>query len=387
MLWGCAENIPFLSNSVPDISTPEMNVSVPDFTEIEVTEAVLTEPEPKMEFEILTEAETEEVTEISGNDETLYNKMYSAFSQYETKVSFDTAVDQEEIEKTYRQLNWEHPELFWLDGYIITTWSNSAELECRIIDACKGADLSAMYTELQQKADEIVSQAQNLPTDYEKILFVHDYLVENTEYDSAGASSEKHDLWNTAYGCLIRGSAVCQGYAEAFQIIMEKLDIPCGICSGIAKYEKHAWNYVCIDGVYYWIDVTWDDPVREGAELKGTSHIYFLVNDDMLFRTRTLDEDNLFVPQCTSIENNYYVRNGNYLTEYSFDEINRRMSENFDTGNIELMYADGNSFYTAVQRLFTDGEIWKTSVFEMGGSVQYSYDEDMYTIWVKFSPN
>ncbi len=389
MLSGCAEKIPFISEFMPEVAETEITAiptEIPIVQElpIDVTEEILlTETEPETE----TIPETEAVTEVSGTGDFLYDTMYSAFSQYETKVSFDVAVSQEELEKTYRKLNWEHPELFWLDGYVVTTWSNSAELECRVIDSCKGANLPAMYAEMEQKCDEITAQAQGCPTDYEKVLFVHDYLVEHTEYDTAGARSDKHDLWNTAYGCLIRGNAVCQGYAEAFQMIMEKLGIPCGVCSGVAKYESHAWNYVCIDGVYYWIDVTWDDPVREGGELKGTSHIYFLLDDEMMFRTRTLDEDNIFVPQCNSIQNNYYVRNGNYLTEYSFDEINRRMSENMDTGSIELMYSDRASFQTAVQKLFNEGEVWKTSAFAMGGSVQYSYDDDMYTIWLKFSPN
>lgn len=362
--------------TTPEISTMQ---EIPEDT----TEVILTKPETKIEII----PETEPVTEVSVTGDALYDTMYSVFSQYETKVSLSTAVNQDEIEQVYRKLNWEHPELFWLDGYIVTTWSHSAELQCRVIESCKGANLPAMYQEMEQKADEIAAQAQAYATDYEKVLFVHDYLVENTEYDSVGASFDKHDLWNTAYGCLIRGRAVCQGYAEAFQIIMQKLGIPCGICSGIAKYESHAWNYVCIDGVYYWIDVTWDDPVRKGADLKGVSHIYFLLNDEMMYRTRTLDDDNIFVPECTHIENNYYVRNGLYLTEYNFDEINRRMSENMSVGSIELMYADRDSFQTAVQKLFNEGEVWKTSVFEMGGSVQYSYDDDMYTIWLKFSPN
>ena len=78
----------------------------PDLLEIpeQPTEAVLlTEPEPEPETQLLLNPiqETEAVTEFSGTGNVIYDKMYSAFSQYEMKVTFDMAVSQEEIEKSY----------------------------------------------------------------------------------------------------------------------------------------------------------------------------------------------------------------------------------------------------------------------------------------------
>ena len=95
---------------------------------------------------------------------------------------------------------------------------------------------------------------------------VHDYLVENLEYDTSISRSHIY----TIYGALINKVCVCEGYARAFKYIMDSINIPCVMVMGEGtnsqgQRENHAWNYVQLDGRWFAIDATWDDPVVQGG--------------------------------------------------------------------------------------------------------------------------
>lgn len=117
----------------------------------------------------------------------------------------------------------------------------------------------------------------------DKIYEVHKWMVNNIQYDTT--YSKYH-----AYNALIEGSAVCQGYAEAFSLFMDELGVPCKMITGTAdnggKAESHAWNAVQLNGGWYYIDVTWDDPLMSGhsnyPDGSNRSHEYYLVTESMI---------------------------------------------------------------------------------------------------------
>ena len=99
-------------------------------------------------------------------------------------------------------------------------------------------------------------------------LSLHDYLVANTIYDESLTI-------RTGYDLLIKGTTVCSGYAALYQDLMNRAGIPC--ISVTSEPMEHVWNLVCIDGQWYHVDVTWDDPSPDTYGL--VSHKYFLVTD------------------------------------------------------------------------------------------------------------
>lgn len=115
-------------------------------------------------------------------------------------------------------------------------------------------------------------------TTYDNIKMVHDYLIENIEYET---SISKENIYNI-YGAMINGEAVCEGYARSFKYLMDSLGIPCTLVIGKGtnsegRTENHAWNYVYLDNSWYAIDCTWDDPVsRSGEVSKSAKYKYFL---------------------------------------------------------------------------------------------------------------
>ena len=117
-------------------------------------------------------------------------------------------------------------------------------------------------------------------TELEKLRAVHDYLCENVEYDDIHKHNEHYHLKSTAYGALINGHAVCQGYAAAAYRLLRELGVSCRVVTGMAELdgekEFHAWNIAAVDGKYYNMDITWDDQLstedyflRSDADLHG----------------------------------------------------------------------------------------------------------------------
>lgn len=102
-------------------------------------------------------------------------------------------------------------------------------------------------------------------------LAVHDYLIANCVYD------ESLKL-NTGYDLLVSGSTICAGYAALYQDLLLRAGIPCVQVE--SDPMEHVWNLVQLDGQWYHVDVTWDDP---SPDTKGyVGHEYFLLTDEQI---------------------------------------------------------------------------------------------------------
>ncbi|MBN2795141.1 MAG: hypothetical protein JXR88_07030 [Clostridia bacterium] len=119
---------------------------------------------------------------------------------------------------------------------------------------------------LDLRAEEILEEVI-LPhmTNLEKIKGIHDYLASHIIYDMSNEENIS-DMSHTAYGALIQGSAVCDGYAEAFKYLLDKVNIENVLIFGEASETgdfvgeiNHAWNLVKINNLYKHFDMTWDD--------------------------------------------------------------------------------------------------------------------------------
>lgn len=111
----------------------------------------------------------------------------------------------------------------------------------------------------------------NGASDYAKVKKIHDYLINLAIYDN---SQRRY----SAYNLLCEKTAVCEGYALAAYRLFTDVGLDCRIISGTGDGEPHAWNIVKVNGKWYNIDLTWDDPVTNtGVQL--LKYDYFLKND------------------------------------------------------------------------------------------------------------
>ncbi len=130
---------------------------------------------------------------------------------------------------------------------------------------------------VEKVKDIIVSKLKG--TDYDKILFIHDFLLNNVEYDSTYNNIGTYGI----YGALIEKKSVCEGYAKAFKYLANAAGIECEIMQGMAtnskgETENHAWNCVKLGNTWYEIDCTWDDPIiiGNGKITDDIKYRYFL---------------------------------------------------------------------------------------------------------------
>ena len=115
---------------------------------------------------------------------------------------------------------------------------------------------------------------------FEAVELVNQYLCDHCVYPATEPySCESH----SPYGALIEQSAVCEGYARAAQLIFMLCGIDSYYVVGDTPGGGHAWNLVKVDGLYYQLDVTWND-------VDSQPNMYFLVTDDYMSLSRTWDQ-------------------------------------------------------------------------------------------------
>ena len=203
------------------------------------------------------------------------------------------------LNKSYQQaidaLMLDYPEYFFIDveKLIMTITSTTSGKNTTYEVIIGNSDESYLEEGFSNKndVDKAIREVRNVrnqisgDSKYNIILNVHDLLVDNVEYDQ---SISKQNIRNV-YGTLCNKVAVCEGYAKTFKYMMDGANIPCIVVIGNGvnsqgKTESHAWNYVEIDGTWYGIDVTWDDPVLIGGGKlsKKDKYKYFLKGKELL---------------------------------------------------------------------------------------------------------
>jgi len=107
----------------------------------------------------------------------------------------------------------------------------------------------------------------------EVMLALHDYLAQNCSYDYENyMSGTVPDASYSIWGALVEGKAVCQGYAEAYANLLSELGISSYMVTSRAM--NHAWNLVQVNGSWYHVDVTFDDPVMRSTYYQRKNNDY-----------------------------------------------------------------------------------------------------------------
>ncbi len=232
-----------------------------------------------------------------------------------------------DVSVAYKALLCDNPQFFWLpSSYMIAKSGKKVCVAFKLSGNGFENDYlvskeqkSAMEITFNQKVLEITASANTLESDFDKELYIHDYLCQNTLYNSEGG-----ERIYTAYGAIVDGVCVCEGYSRACELLLRKVGIPCGLVYGEYDSKPHMWNYVLIGGSIYHLDVTWDDD-----ETVGQLHEYFNITTEEALITHTIYDAfdvkkdygnsdsyyNFLTPVCTDTKDNYYERNQLYFSD------------------------------------------------------------------------
>lgn len=250
--------------------------------------------------------------QLDDNAKTLYNGIYDNKTMLKTGqvhinfgTEFNALLNQSSgdillnnaYQEAWNSFLMDNPDIFYIDVtkiYLLmksTTKSNQTTYDVSIT---LGENINCFSKAFQSEAEveEAISKVENMKKEimnslngstYEKIKYIHDWLVDNVEYDRTLSRPNTHNV----YGTLIEKNVVCEGYAKTFKYLLDELDIPCILVVGDAtnsegKTESHAWNYLKLDNSWYGVDATWDDPIIIGnGRINDTiKYKYFLKSVD-----------------------------------------------------------------------------------------------------------
>ena len=223
---------------------------------------------------------------------------------------------------------------------------------------------------------KVISLAKELKgkTEYDTVKNIHDYLVLNIAYPTSYSGKGVHTL---DYA-LNEGTCICDGYSKAFYFLCRANGIDCIILKGTSinqsgVSEDHAWNKVKVNGKWYTVDVTWDDPI---PDKKGRlKYYYFLVTDEDAAKTHDWDDTGL--PKATStdlgiIYSEYSsvpsVTDKSEAIDYLKKELEKISSSGKTSGEINFFESSmDKGTYAALQTIFSD--FCKNNYY--GGSIGY----------------
>lgn len=279
-------------------------------------------------------------SQLGENGKIIYEKLYENKENLKTgtyKIEFGNTFQklltsdggEKELKKQYQSaieaLIYENPELFYVEatgmfiniekitkisGVKYNVYINNGSESNYLTKGFNGKDdIDSYQVQIEKVRDYILSNL-NERTDYEKIKLVHDYLVDSIEYDSSISKDHIYDI----YGALVSRECVCEGYAKAFQYLMNEVGIDNVIVIGTGtnsngQTESHAWNYVKLDNKWYAVDVTWDDPmlIGDGIIPEKSKYKYFLkgsktMNENHFISGKFTDGGQTFTYPTLSVE-------------------------------------------------------------------------------------
>ncbi len=248
----------------------------------------------------------------------------------------------------------DNPEYYWLNSFLISTVNNKVvQVEYEIPSNAK-SDMQ----KIKQIADSIVANSGN--DKVSQIKYFYDWIVENTEYKDTPNSQNLTSVF-------LDRQSVCAGYSKAFKYLCREAGIDCVYVYGYTKnYLPHAWNMVRLNNNYYWVDVTWGDPVFAEVVDSIVNYNYLLVSDKDFLDDHIIDtsikmqnnseiKQDIVFPSCTDDSLNYYRNKGCYFDSYDKSKINNYLNDLFSNGiyeKIELKFGNNNDFSNFLEDYF-----------------------------------
>lgn len=217
--------------------------------------------------------------------QSLYRQIYANADSLQKSFAPVVLTNVNQLKNVFEAVCNDHPELFWLEtGYSCKYRQDGGCVEIDLEFNRLANDLAAAKTAFETQAQNLLSGAQGLGTDYEKEKYIHDALLTGVEYNTAA------ELNQSAYSAMVNGQSVCAGYARAFQYLLQRLGIPSYYCTGYSG-ENHAWNIVRLQEDYYNVDSTWDDTAPP-------TYDYFNRTDADYASTHVRQGLSVYLPAC-----------------------------------------------------------------------------------------
>ena len=267
---------------------------------------------------------------LNKDQQLCYEKIRKAVEQHREYLLWNNnCCDFNMLNKILMYVTFDYPEYFWYSNegcYIEYNYSDKVPMKVNFKYEYSRDEVYQINDSIYPEVKKYLESVSNLTSDYERALNAYEYIINNTTYDNIRANAgykafedmdkEAIPCWNIT-GVFINHDAICRGYAQAYQYLMNLQGIECGYVYG----EGHCWNIIKLDGDWYYVDVTWGDPVTaisyaDTGEVRyvedGIDYSYFCMTTEQLLQLHTPDAElNPELPQCTATKYNYFEMNKN----------------------------------------------------------------------------
>ena len=252
--------------------------------------------------------------QLNGTAKSMYNTIIQNIDKLKRgteSITFDLTANgaNREFQSAWDALLLDRPDIFWIDTSKITLVTRTTTFIGSVrykytLQPQEGStyymssfnsekDVNNAINEISDVVSQIVQKCNSGNT-YQKVKNAHDAIVSRMEYDQTNSVNNSN-----IYGAFVEKKAICEGYAESFKIIMDKLNIPCVIVygqgvDGSGNKEAHAWNLVKMDDdIWYAVDCTWDDPIiiGNGWVSPASKYRYFLRGSNSFSGTHIANGD------------------------------------------------------------------------------------------------
>ncbi len=327
--------------------------------------------------------ETYYFQQLDENEKEVYGKIRDGLLAFQDEIELGDA-SADEIIRLYGLVMKDYPEIFWCDGSgsVVTSsasfglFGSSASLRPEY--NCTEEEKEERQGQIEAEAAQCLAGIDSQAGDYEKILYVYEYVISSVEYDLTAEDNQN------IYSVFVGKRSVCAGYAKAVQYLLERLGVFCTYVSGTAVSQSgeggHAWNLVRCQGQYCYVDATWGDPVYRQEENSEIVYDYMCCDDTQLFRTHTPDSDQE-LPACSTMAYNYYVVNGMYYETYDPETVLQAMNQSIAAGEERtvLKFSGPEVYREAREEVLTDlADRAARNLASLYGidTVRYSYRDD-----------
>lgn len=325
-------------------------------------------------------------SQLSEQEKRIYDQVYQALTQ-RTEETVDT-LSVDVLDKIFICVLNDHPEIFYVSGYVYTSHSRGDETVSLTI---KGnyeydeAECEKRIAAIEKEAKNILTGIPADATDYDKIKHVFDKLVTQTEYVSGSADNQ--NICSVFMG----KQSTCQGYAKATQYLLNQVGVEATFVSGSVEDGSHAWNLVKADGDWYYLDTTWGDVDYQtiiddqavDESVMAINYDYFLISSDKLYKTHEPNRP-VPLPDCIATSNNYYVHEGRYLTGVDAEVFHEIFDEAYANGEttVQIQCANDEVFEQVSKYLLEEQHIF--DYVKAGNSVAYTDnpETDTFCFWL-----
>ena len=296
--------------------------------------------------------------QLKKEEQTVYQELLQGIQNHEEKI-YVHSQDAGRTNEILKDVLKDYPDIFWSDGTASSTTYSGLQNYTVVIPGYlySEEECEKKQVQIDAQVEKCLAGISEDASDYEKILYDYEYIVNQVDYDDRAEDNQN------ICSVFIGKKSVCAGYSKAMQYLMEKQGMFCTYVTGTVSGSEetpHAWNLVKCDGDYYYVDVTWGDPIFQEAEeqngenvtedekLDNISYDYMLCDKKELFRTHTPDSG-VELPLCTKMDKNYYVVNGMYYTQYDGQTALKAMNQVISEGEtkVVLKYSDEAVYETA----------------------------------------